>query len=214
MWALQGPFFCSSYPSYDLIWSAVIFVVLFILWQTLAPIYEQLATVFAGEKSVVIAKVDATEDGDLASKYGVSGYPTIKFFPAGESEATDYSGGRDIKDLVEFINSQVGTSRNVDGTLVETAGRVAELDSIIEASKGSWDAAFASAIADAAGKLEGSSKDFGKLYVAAANKVVAKGVSYVSTESKRLENMAKSGSVNPEQRTNFQLRINILRAFA
>ncbi len=36
--------------------------------QTLAPKYEKLGQVFAGEKGVLIGKVDATEDGDLASR--------------------------------------------------------------------------------------------------------------------------------------------------
>jgi hypothetical protein len=38
--------------------------------QSLAPKYEKLANVFAGESSkVVIAKVDATEEEGLAARY-------------------------------------------------------------------------------------------------------------------------------------------------
>lgn len=36
--------------------------------KSLAPKYEQLAKAFAGESEVVIAKVDATEEQDLASR--------------------------------------------------------------------------------------------------------------------------------------------------
>ena len=53
--------------------------------KSLAPVYEELALVYAGDPEVVIAKVDAT-DGDneqLGSQFEVQGFPTIKFFPAG-----------------------------------------------------------------------------------------------------------------------------------
>lgn len=52
--------------------------------QTLAPIYEKLGTVFAGDKEVLIAKVDATQEDDLAKKYEVSGFPTLLWFPPGK----------------------------------------------------------------------------------------------------------------------------------
>jgi len=36
--------------------------------QSLAPIYEKLAKVFEGDKSVLIAKVDATAEEDLGKR--------------------------------------------------------------------------------------------------------------------------------------------------
>ena len=66
---------------------------------------------------MVIAKVDATAEQSLGSKYGVSGYPTLKWFPKGSSEAEDYSGGRSLENFVTFINKQAGTFRNADGSL-------------------------------------------------------------------------------------------------
>jgi hypothetical protein len=35
----------------------------------LAPKYEELANIFSGESDVVIAKVDATEEEELAARY-------------------------------------------------------------------------------------------------------------------------------------------------
>ena len=50
-------------------------------------------------------------------RYGVSGYPTLKFFPKGNKAGEDYDGGRDLDDFVTFINERTGTSRDVKGQL-------------------------------------------------------------------------------------------------
>ena len=40
-----------------------------------------------------LAKVDATEESDLAQQYGVRGYPTIKFFKNGDTASPkEYTG--------------------------------------------------------------------------------------------------------------------------
>ena len=49
--------------------------------KTLAPIYEQLAARFKGVDSVVIAKMDGTENEHPS--LDVEGYPSIMFYPAG-----------------------------------------------------------------------------------------------------------------------------------
>jgi len=41
---------------------------------------------------VAFAKIDATVESDLAQRFDVSGYPTLKFFKKGEP--TDYDGPR------------------------------------------------------------------------------------------------------------------------
>lgn len=53
----------------------------------------------------------------LSIRYGVSGYPTLKFFPKNNKEGQDYDGGRDLDDFVTFINEQCGTSRDAKGQL-------------------------------------------------------------------------------------------------
>ncbi|PKI73947.1 hypothetical protein CRG98_005672 [Punica granatum] len=77
--------------------------------------YEKVATAFKLEEEVVIANLDADKYKDLAEKYGVSGYPTLKFFPKGNKAGEEYEGGRDLVDFVNFINEKCGTSRDEKG---------------------------------------------------------------------------------------------------
>ena len=48
--------------------------------QALEPTYRKLATAFKGIESVVVAKVDGTENEHPALE--VEGFPSILFFPA------------------------------------------------------------------------------------------------------------------------------------
>lgn len=52
-----------------------------------------------------LGAVDATVHQSKASKYGVQGYPTIKFFPPGKKDSSsmeDYTGGRTASDIVSW----------------------------------------------------------------------------------------------------------------
>ena len=56
--------------------------------------YEKAAKVLkTNDPPVTLATVDATVETDLASRYDVSGYPTLKFFKKGD--VNDYDGPRD-----------------------------------------------------------------------------------------------------------------------
>jgi len=52
-------------------------------------IYEQLGEGFTGNRDVVIASVDADAHRTLGSRFGVTGFPTIKFFPKGTTEPVE-----------------------------------------------------------------------------------------------------------------------------
>jgi len=47
--------------------------------------YEEVAEAFSKESDVVIADLDADAHKDLASRYGVQGFPTLKFFKKGST---------------------------------------------------------------------------------------------------------------------------------
>ncbi|KAF7154764.1 hypothetical protein RHSIM_Rhsim01G0216900 [Rhododendron simsii] len=59
--------------------------------QALAPEYAAAATELKGE-AVALAKVDATEESELAEEYEVQGFPTVYFFVDGEHKP--YTGQR------------------------------------------------------------------------------------------------------------------------
>lgn len=60
----------------------------------MAPEWARAASELKGK--VKLGVVDATVHTQYAQRYGVQGFPTIKFFPAGrkDGEAQDYDGGR------------------------------------------------------------------------------------------------------------------------
>ncbi|PSS37492.1 hypothetical protein PHLCEN_2v699 [Hermanssonia centrifuga] len=82
--------------------------------KKLAPTYEELADVFSHAKDkVIVAKVDADGEGKpLGQRFGVTGFPTLKWFgPDGVPEA--YEGGRELNDLAGFITAKSGAKSKI-----------------------------------------------------------------------------------------------------
>jgi len=79
------------------------------------PDWDSLASTYEDSKKVVIADVDCTAGGKpLCDKFGVRGYPTIKFFNPPDEEGEDYKGGRDLAALKKCVESDVGPGCSVD----------------------------------------------------------------------------------------------------
>jgi protein disulfide-isomerase A1 len=75
--------------------------------KKLAPIYDQLATKFASNPNVVIAKIDASAN-DVDPSYGVRGFPTLKFFPANNKKSPiGYEGDRSLEDMERFVTEKL-----------------------------------------------------------------------------------------------------------
>ena len=53
----------------------------------------------------------------LWSRFDVSGFPTLKYFTKGSTEAQDYEGPRTLDELLEFVNDKAGTYRTAEGAL-------------------------------------------------------------------------------------------------
>ena len=77
--------------------------------KNLAPVYEELASTFEFAKDKVqIAKVDADAHKSLGQKFGVQGFPTLKWFDGKSDKPSEYSSGRDLDSLSGFITEKTG----------------------------------------------------------------------------------------------------------
>ncbi|CAH2049985.1 unnamed protein product, partial [Iphiclides podalirius] len=71
--------------------------------KNLEPHWAKAATELKGK--VKLGALDATVHQEMASRYQVQGYPSIKFFPSGKKTSDsveDYNGGRTSSDIVAF----------------------------------------------------------------------------------------------------------------
>jgi protein disulfide-isomerase A6 len=82
--------------------------------KAIKPAWDQLGDEYAGSSSVLIGDVDCTVEGEaLCQKFGVQGYPTLKFFKDGDMEGQEYNSGRDFDSLKEFVSEQLEVKCNV-----------------------------------------------------------------------------------------------------
>ncbi|KAJ7284994.1 protein disulfide isomerase [Mycena rebaudengoi] len=182
--------------------------------KTMKPIYEKVAETFLPESNCIVANVDADDkkNKDLAKKYDISGFPTLKFFPKGSSVPEAYEGGRSEADFVAFLNEKCGTHRAVGGGLSDKAGRLADFDALASkffvAAGDARDALFkdAAALAASAGAVS-------KHYLRVMEKLVNGTEEYVEKESKRLETILKKRNLAPAKLDEIKIKHNILRAF-
>ncbi|KAI8555588.1 hypothetical protein RHMOL_Rhmol05G0184400 [Rhododendron molle] len=184
--------------------------------KSLAPTYEKVASAFKLEEDVIVANLDADQHKDLAEKYGVSGFPTLKFFPKGNKAGEDYDGGRDLDDFVNFINENCGTSRDAKGQLTVKAGIIETLDTLVKefvtASSEEKKTVYGR-MEEEVEKLKGSAARYGKIYLKAAKSCLEKGADYANNEVQRLERMLKK-TISATKADDFTLKKNILSTFA
>lgn len=70
------------------------------------PDWDKLGNQYKDSDSVMIVDVDCTAGGQsVCQKHGVKGYPTIKYFRAGQKSGTAYQGGRDFSSLANFVKT-------------------------------------------------------------------------------------------------------------
>lgn len=84
--------------------------------KRLAPEYEKAAQELSKRTPPIpLAKVDATTETELAKKFDVTGYPTLKIFRKGKPY--DYSGPREKYGIVDYMIEQAGPpSKQIQAT--------------------------------------------------------------------------------------------------
>jgi len=183
--------------------------------KSLEPTYIKFANVFANEPNVKIARVNADEHKVHSSKYGVSGFPTLKYFPAGDSKTPEeYNGERSLEALVDFINLKTGTSRNIEGRLADDAGLVHELDLLVREFKTASDKkSFIEKANTIKEGLKGADATNAAVYVKVITEIANGKTNYAADEVLRLERLLVSDSLKGSAIDNFTKRINILNVF-
>jgi protein disulfide-isomerase A6 len=184
--------------------------------KSLKPVYERVATTFAPESNCVVANIDADTGANkpIAQKYGVSSYPTIKFFPKGnKSNPESYEGGRSEADFVNFLNEKCGTHRAVGGGLSDMAGLIPEWDTLANQFFSATGAA-RKTIHDQAVALGKKTGVDAQYYLRVMNKVVNDGEAYLEKEAKRLAAILEKKSLAASKLDEIKIKANILRSFA
>uniref|UniRef100_A0A6M2DXS5 Protein disulfide-isomerase n=1 Tax=Xenopsylla cheopis TaxID=163159 RepID=A0A6M2DXS5_XENCH len=144
--------------------------------KALAPEYAKAAKQLEDDKSEIkLAKVDATEEGDLAEKYGVRGYPTLKFFRSGSE--IDYTGGRQADDIITWLKKKTGPPAKELETVDDAKAFIEESQVVI------------------VGFFKDRESDEAKAFLAAANSVDDYPFGITSNEDVYKNYEAKCGSV-------------------
>jgi len=77
--------------------------------KKLAPEYASAAGQLINTlPNVRLAKIDCTVEKELASRFEIRGFPTLKFFIKGNSAPVAYEGGRTAPEIVQWLKKKTG----------------------------------------------------------------------------------------------------------
>lgn len=128
------------------------------------PAWEKLENEFSDSKTVLIGNVDCTVEQSVCSKYGVKGYPTIKYFTgATAADGDSYEGGRDYDALLKFASESLGPSCGVNNKDLCDEEQLKELEAALALPKEERDAKIAAAEKAAADAEETFKTEVSKL---------------------------------------------------
>lgn len=192
--------------------------------KKMTPQYRVTCVAFASDPLVDVTMLDGTEVPELRQRFEISGFPKLLLFPEVTSSDTTkvpiyYQGPRRHRDILNFINEQVGTSRAINGTLSDDAGTIPALDSIISTTK-IFDHEFLTVLDNAIKGLEESGGYVKQAYRNAFNhyrsyarKSVEKGEQYPQQEVQRLKRLIDNPLTNSAKAEEFQVKLNVIRKF-
>jgi protein disulfide-isomerase A1 len=94
--------------------------------KSLAPEYEKAADALKEQGSAVkLAKVECTTETELAERFEIQGYPTLKWFRNGQH--TEFTGPREAGGIVDWVTKKSGPATH-------TVTNKAQLDAHVEKS--------------------------------------------------------------------------------
>jgi protein disulfide-isomerase A6 len=179
--------------------------------KALAPTYEAVAATFKNDENCVVAKLDADGFRDVAEGYDITGFPTIKYFPADNKDGEEYERGRELADFVKFLNDKCGTHRLPGGKLNSHAGVVEDMNGL--ASKFmSEEEVRDEVLSEAEESAEKHEDSQAMYYVKVMKKVLEKGADYVKTEYDRLGRIL-GGDVSDNKADELTKKQNVLKKF-
>lgn len=97
--------------------------------KSLKPIYEDASRAIRKEgiKNVKLGAIDASQYQAYAQKYGIRGFPTLKYFPAGPKtteDAKEYNNDRSASGILQWAKSQAAEFKPAPDVIQMTSEKV------------------------------------------------------------------------------------------
>ena len=82
--------------------------------QKVYPEFAKVAATFGTADGLLTAQVKADEETSLLSRFKVTGFPSVLFFPKDDIEKPKkYKGGRTAEDMIEYLNRKLGLDKKL-----------------------------------------------------------------------------------------------------
>lgn len=156
-----------------------------------------------------------SDHSNLPTRYDISGFPTLKFFPKGEDKTPiPYESGRSEEDFITFLNEKAGTHRLPGGSLDAVAGKIPELDALAAQFRSTSSPADRERIQQEAAQVaKTNGSKYATYYAKVMEKIAENGDGFIAKESARLDKVAGTGTVTGAKKDDFTIRKNILSSF-
>jgi len=121
--------------------------------KALAPEFVKAAKKLEDQGSAIkLAKVDATEENELAEENSVRGYPTLKFYR--NAKPIDYQGGRTADEIVSWLLKKTGPAAKTLESADDTKTFIEGADVVVVGFFKSADSDAAKAFLQSAGGID------------------------------------------------------------
>ncbi|XP_078606958.1 uncharacterized protein LOC144879411 [Branchiostoma floridae x Branchiostoma japonicum] len=185
--------------------------------KKLQPDYEMVAETFHNERTIIVARVDTEAHPEIGERFSIEHHPRIMWFTRDNKRGIPYQSAMKPLQLVDFINHQCHTARELGGGLTSQAGRMVEMDAVVSN--------FIASIADVQKEAE-KVKDkmagrqhphfnYSSFYMDMLDRIGSRGYELVTMEITNLQNSLATSpkSMPEEEKEDLIMRVNILRSF-